>query len=80
VIAHSDAKAAGNPPHNEGQNEGLPAEEEKRAESAEMKPNHDGSDAPIYGLMKRAVVLDTSAEAHKYRPNSITKGFASAVQ
>jgi hypothetical protein len=64
VIAHANAQAAGNPPHEEAKNQSLPGEKEESTESAEMQGDHDGGHAPIDGLMERAVVLDKSAEAH----------------
>ena len=59
VIAHADAEAAGNPPHDDGEDQGLPGEKEEGAEGAEMQADHDGGHAPVDGLVKGAVVLDT---------------------
>src|SRR5579859_5516691 len=64
VIAHADAQAAGNPPHEEAKNKGLPGEKKESAESAEMQTDHDGGHTPIDRLMERAVVLEKSSEAH----------------
>src|SRR5580700_3366117 len=64
VIANADAQAAGNPPHDDGENEGLPGEKEEGAEGSKMQPDHDRGHAPVDGLMKGAVVFDKSAKAH----------------
>src|SRR6202795_4203171 len=64
MVAHANAQAAGNPPHEEAKNQGLPGEKEKSPEGAEMQTNHDGGHAPIDGLMKGAVIIEKSAEAH----------------
>ncbi len=41
MIAHADPEAAGNPPHDDGQDQCFPGEEEDSAKGREMKPNHD---------------------------------------
>jgi hypothetical protein len=79
VVAHADTEAAGNPPHKEAENQGLPGEEEESGKGAEVQADHYGGYAPVDGLVKSAVVLETSAEAH-VQHNSITKGFGFAVQ
>jgi hypothetical protein len=67
VIAHANAQAAGNPPHHQAKDQGLPGKEENSGQGAQMESDHDGGDAPVDGLMKGAVVLDKSAEAHGLR-------------
>src|SRR5271169_4462588 len=47
VIAHTNAEAAGNPPHNHANNQRLPGKKEHGGEGAEMKGDHDRGYAPV---------------------------------
>ena len=75
MIAHADSQAAGNPPHDDTENQGLPGEKEEGTQCAEVQRDHDGGHTPIDWLTKGAVIVDKGAEAHA-QINSITKAFA----
>src|SRR5271165_5982487 len=48
VVAHADSQAAGNPPHDDANDQRFPGEKEDRAEGAQMQGDHDCGYAPVY--------------------------------
>ena len=64
VIAHADAKAAGNPPKKNGYEERLPGKEKERRNGARMKQDHGGSRAPIEAVTIGTVFTQASSAVH----------------
>jgi len=64
MVAHADAEAASDPPHDDGENNCLPGDEENGSEGGRVQGQHEEGDAPIDRLVKGAVALEEQGEAH----------------
>src|ERR1700675_2234559 len=58
MVAHADAQAAANPPHNETYDKGLPGEEKHGGKRAQVQTHHDQGDAPINWLLKSSILFE----------------------
>lgn len=58
VVAHANAEAAGDPPQEHGDEEGLPMKHEERGDSADVERDHDEESDPDDGLGEGSIVTE----------------------
>src|SRR5579872_6786807 len=64
MVSNADTKAPCDPPQNHRERECLPAEQEQRSHSSNVKGHHDEGRKPYDGLRKRPVTTEDSRQSH----------------